>query len=232
MIQTNHYTVKISVCNDDTFKPISDLQAQILKHVCQTKDADYKTISKETDRDRITILQSLQSLIKRRYIQKQKLEPEHVKSKLIFKPTRKGMIYAIGHLEVPYDKVLNAHPEAEQLLEYDNPYLEYLSDPIQLNRIMYYWLNALLDKKAFDNEGRLISSKSKQNTVKLASMRAMLNLFADKEFNPNTLFKSADQSTKGKHVVRKEFEELEAFLRQIKNNLDLTLRKLASSCAA
>jgi predicted transcriptional regulator len=229
MIQTNHYTVKISVCNDDTFKPISDLQAQILKHVCQTKDADYKTISKETDRDRITILQSLQSLIKRRYIQKQKLEPEHVKSKLIFKPTRKGMIYAIGLLEVPYDKVLKAHPDAEQLLEYDNPYLGYLSDPIQLNRIMYYWLKALLDKKAFDIEGRLTSSKNKQHTVKLASLRAMLNLFADKEFDPNTLFKSENKSMKSK---RKEFEELRKFLQRIKNNLDLTIDKLPSLNAA
>jgi predicted transcriptional regulator len=226
MIQTNHYTLNISVRDDDTFKPISDLQAQILKHLCQTKDADYKTISKETDRDRITILQSLQSLIKRRYIQKQKLEPEHVKSKLIFKPTRKGMIYAIGHLEVPYDKVLNAHPDAEQLLEYDNPYLEYLSDPIQLNRIMYYWLKALLDKKAFDNEGRLTSSKNKQNTVKLASLRAMLNLFADKEFDPNTLFKSKDQSMKSKPVVRREFQELRKSLQRIKNNLDLTIDRL------
>jgi predicted transcriptional regulator len=215
--------------HENIFKPISDLQTQILKHVCQTKAADYKTISKETNRDRITILQSLQSLINQRYIKKQKLEPERIKSKLIFKPTRKGMVYAIGLLEVPYDKVLNAHPDAEKLLEYDNPYLGYLSDPIQLNRIMYYWLNALLDKKAFDNEGGLISSKNKQNTVKLASMRAMLNLFADKEFDPNTLFKSEDQSKKSKPVVRTEFEELGAFFRQIKTNLELTIRKLPSS---
>jgi hypothetical protein len=139
------------------------------------------------------------------------------------------MIYAISHLEVPYDKVLNAHPGAEQVLEYDNPYLEYLSDPVQLNRIMYYWLRALLDKKAFDNEGRLTSSKNKQNTVKQASLRAMLNLFADNEFNPNTLFKSEDQSMKGKPVVRTEFEELGAFFRQIKTNLELTIRKLPSA---
>jgi predicted transcriptional regulator len=218
MVQTNHYTIKLTI-HDDAFKPISNLQAQVLKHVCQTKDADYKTISKETDRDRITILQSLHSLMKQHYVQKQKVEPDRIKSKLIFKPTRKGMIYAIGLLEIPYDKVLKAHPNAEQLLEYDNPYLDYLSDPLQRNRVMYYWIKTLIDKKAFDNEGRLVSP----STIKIASLRAMLNLFADREFDPDTLFKSENKSMKSK---RNEFEELRKFLQRMKNNLDLTIDRL------
>jgi hypothetical protein len=87
-------------------------------------------------------------------------------------------------------------------------------------------VNPHLDKKAFDNEGRLTSSKNKQHTVKLASLRAILNLFVDKEFDPNTLFKSEDQSMKSKPTVRREFEELRKSLQRIKNNLDLTIDRL------
>jgi hypothetical protein len=50
------------------YRLTTKLQEKILRHISKTPNADYKTISKETDRDRITILQSLQPLMKRHYI--------------------------------------------------------------------------------------------------------------------------------------------------------------------
>jgi hypothetical protein len=55
---------------------LGELQDKILAHICRTKDADYKTLSKETDRDRITLKQSIDPLIKRRYITAEKVNPE------------------------------------------------------------------------------------------------------------------------------------------------------------
>jgi predicted transcriptional regulator len=55
------------------YRLTTKLQEKILRHISKTPNADYKTISKETDRDKITILQSLQPLMKRHYIYKQRL---------------------------------------------------------------------------------------------------------------------------------------------------------------
>src|SRR5215210_5102416 len=89
-------------------KPTSELQEKILKHICITANADYKTISKETDRDRITILQSLKPLIRHRYIRPVKLNPKQAKSKLTFKPTDKGTMYSIAYMGVDIDAIRRA----------------------------------------------------------------------------------------------------------------------------
>src|SRR4051812_1686083 len=86
--------------SEKEYRITTELQEKILRHICKTRDADYKTISKETDRDRITILQSLQPLMKHHYVYKQKIDPNRIKSKLIFKPTDKGMYYALANLGV------------------------------------------------------------------------------------------------------------------------------------
>jgi predicted transcriptional regulator len=96
----------------------TELQEKILEHICKTKNADYKTISKATDRDRITILQSLQPLMKGHYINKEKLVPDQEKSKLIFKPTQKGMIYSLAFLNVKLDNVLKSYQDICQITGY------------------------------------------------------------------------------------------------------------------
>ena len=95
------------VDNNQSIK-ITDLQKEILKHVCMKRNADYKTLSKATDRDRITLLQSLQSLNKHRLVYREKDNPNRVKSKLIFKPTHKGRAYASTFLGMDLDDIRNA----------------------------------------------------------------------------------------------------------------------------
>ena len=72
------------------FLALSPLQKEILKHVCTVPEATYSTLTQGLDGDRVTILQSLKSLVKYRYIEQKRLSPEHEKSKLIFIPTFKG----------------------------------------------------------------------------------------------------------------------------------------------
>lgn len=79
---------------------LSDLQQKILFHICTTPNASYETLGKMTNRDRVTIFQSLESLIKYRYIEKYKVNPELDKSKLIFVPTHKAMAFAWRYLKV------------------------------------------------------------------------------------------------------------------------------------
>jgi hypothetical protein len=97
---------------------ITDLQKQILKHVCMKRNADYKTLSKATDRDRITLLQSLQSLNKHRLVYREKDNPNRVKSKLIFKPTHKGRAYASTFLGMDLDDIRNAQFDDDERKKY------------------------------------------------------------------------------------------------------------------
>jgi hypothetical protein len=69
----------------------TELQQEILHHLCTTTKANYKTLTKQTGRDRITILQSIESLIHFRYVEKERDDPQKEKSKLTFLPTLKGV---------------------------------------------------------------------------------------------------------------------------------------------
>ena len=73
--------------------PVSALQWKILIHVCKAKDADFKTICKETGKKRTTIIQSIDPMIRRRLINKIRVDPLLVKSRVIFVPTYKGKSY-------------------------------------------------------------------------------------------------------------------------------------------
>ena len=64
--------------------PRSELQWKILIHICKTKDADFKSICKETHRNRTTIIQSIGPMIRRGLIEKIKVDPLLVKSRVIY----------------------------------------------------------------------------------------------------------------------------------------------------
>ena len=85
----------------------SDLQKNILKHIILTEKPDYKTISTEVDRDRITIRQSIESLSKKQCITSEPINPAKKKSKLIFKPTIKGLAIGLGFLDIKFNKIKN-----------------------------------------------------------------------------------------------------------------------------
>ena len=73
--------------------PRSELQWKILIHICKTKDADFKSICKETHRNRTTIIQSIGPMIRRGLIEKIKVDPLLVKSRVIFLLMYRGKSY-------------------------------------------------------------------------------------------------------------------------------------------
>jgi predicted transcriptional regulator len=142
-LQSNYYRLK------------TELQEKILEHVCKTKNADYKTISKATDRDRITILQSLQPLMKGHYVSKEKVVPENEKSKLIFKPTQKGMIYSIAFLNVGVDDVLESYQDICQITNYTE-FIKSISDDQLRNHLVKDYAKLIAEQNAFDDRGDII----------------------------------------------------------------------------
>jgi hypothetical protein len=135
----------------------SDLQERILLHVCTTTNADYKTISKETDRDRITILQSLQGLFRRHYVEKKKVLPQYEKSKLIFLPTPKGIIYALAFLNLDFKHMPQSHREQSQINKLLQR-IELFPDPYHVRFAKRYAIYVLegSDVDPFNGSGGLI----------------------------------------------------------------------------
>jgi hypothetical protein len=85
---------------------LSLLQEKILKIVCTRSNVDYALLMEEVKRDRITIMQSVDSLAKHKYVKKDKINPEYEKSKLIIRPTFSGKHHAWRFLGVDLEDIL------------------------------------------------------------------------------------------------------------------------------
>ncbi len=85
----------------------SDLQKNSLKHIILTEQPDYNTISNELNRDRLTIRQSIKSLSKIQCILSEPVNPNNKKSKIIFRPTIKGLVIGIGELDIKFEQIKN-----------------------------------------------------------------------------------------------------------------------------
>jgi hypothetical protein len=69
---------------------LSDLQKRILLLVSILPLVNYAILMEKTRRDRVTVLKSTRSLVRRGYVQKRKVNPKLEKSKLVFEPTLSG----------------------------------------------------------------------------------------------------------------------------------------------
>jgi hypothetical protein len=206
----------------------SELQEKILKHVCFTTDADYKTISKYTDRDRITILQSLKPLIAHKYVAQIRLDPERPKSKVVFKPTDKGILYSIAHLGVNVDAIRKAQLSSDALKNYSE-FIQEVPDPGLHEKLEQYVAPKLfVDNDLFDENGKLIISEQK-DFLKQGLRISLLELLADKHFNLEELF----EFKKGYLVVIEALHPTQVkILRdvfvKIRNNLNTSLNQLSN----
>jgi hypothetical protein len=210
----------------EEYRLTTELQKKILKHICKTQNADYKTISKATGRDRITILQSLQPLMRRHYIYKQKIDPNRIKSKLIFKPTDKGMAYSIANLDVDIDDVRKAHIDADVLVEY-NDLIKNIANHIQRKQFEREMIKVLVLYDLFDDKGKTIITDRK-GFLKQGIRIGLFNLTADKHYDPENLFTLQVVERLKEIFSTYELKELKEFLMKIRDNLDLSIKQLSN----
>jgi hypothetical protein len=206
------------------YRLTTKLQEKILRHISKTSNADYKTISKETDRDRITILQSLQPLIKRNFVYKEKIDPHLIKSKLIFKPTHKGMAYSIAILGVDIDTVRKAHVNAEVLVEY-NDLIKNIANPILRKQLEREMIKVLVIYNLFDDKGKMIITDRK-GYLKQGIRIGLFKVTKDKYYDPENLFTPQSIQVLKEAFHTSELKELKDLLMKIRDNLDLSINQL------
>ena len=197
----------------------SDLQEKILLHACTTTNADYKTISKETDRDRITILQSLQGLFRRHYIEKKKIFPQYEKSKLIFSPTPKGIVYALAFLNLDFKQMPGSHREQSQINKLLQG-IESLPDPYPMRFAKRYagYVLEESDANPFSEKGELIHLPKQHKVFRF------IREFLAEYVVSNTQHTNKDDMAKRLQPLiqlysRDEQKKTQAFLSDVSGNL-------------
>ena len=165
---------------------MSDLQNSILKYIILNESVDYQIISKEVDRDRTTIYYSIESLTKKKFVNHEKLNPKHKKSKQIFRPTIKGVIYGIGFLNIKLDEIKNRPLNLDELNIYES-YVKNLSKQELWNDLAKMISQGLINNNLFDNAGNLNVSEPYELNKKMLKL-FLLNDLLDKNFDIENLF--------------------------------------------
>jgi hypothetical protein len=138
----------------------SSLQEEILKHVATTPNAGYDTLTNQIKKARTTIIQSLETLIKGNYVNKQKIDVDTARNiNTIFKPTKKGMFYSVAYLKVSLDSILRTNGEQNDLAQY-NALMKVIVDKRERNEFTKYTALALINSDIFDDSGEMKLNKA------------------------------------------------------------------------
>ena len=201
---------------------ISSLQDKILRIICTTKDVSYKTLIEETNRDRTTILQSVESLIKNGYIEKRKVNPEYEKSKLNFRATPKGKEIACIYLGIRLEDIMKLE-EDEQITNYLE-FIKNITDPPLQKEFLLPLSELLTSPRAWTSEGK-IEPDEKREIIKDRFKEVLLELFKNKNYDANNLFNNKSKKWFQKLFTSKEIKEIKEDILQVVDNANLTIER-------
>ena len=189
------------------------LQGKILRHLCTTANANYKTLTKEIGRDRITILQSIESLIKYRYVEKERDNPQKEKSKLTFLPTLKGV--AGLWQEFPFDlKQMIKLKKEDEITRY----LEFVRDIFKLEEHQRPMLS-LFDDIKYNYMNLEKGYASKRKLIKDSFAEGILELAQRRDYDATKLFNEKGVERLKKLYSKEELNEFKELFVRTKQNL-------------
>ena len=203
---------------------LSVLQQRVLEIVCTQENVTYKKLVKETRRDRITILQSIKSLIKQNYITKQRIKPEFEKSILVFKPTSSGKSRAAFIQNVNLEDILRMEKDKD----IDN-YLEIIGDITDTSQRDKFVkpLQILLMRPLspmFYNKLQI-----KKNDLKKALIEGILGTVLNEDYDARCLLNERSiqplRELLGPADIQ-ELRSLRSLLLNMRNNIDMTIERL------
>jgi DNA-binding MarR family transcriptional regulator len=202
---------------------LSSLQHSIIQYLTLNPNADYKAISKYVDKDRITIKQSIDTLIKKNYVKKEKIYPDRERSKLVFSLTHKGLIYSIGILDEQINVLKNLDDNQFQ------EFLKYLKIPKAKEAERFKALVCLgfLNSDLFNGEGNMICG-NEYDIAKQMFRVFLLYRTQDKYFDIEKLFLP---ETSGFDFMKKNYN-YNPLLKQIHIKLKENLEKSIISLSA
>jgi hypothetical protein len=198
----------------------TELQGKILCHICTMKNASYDTLIRATGKDRITILQSIESLIKYHYIEKEKVHPEHEKSKLIFIPTLRGKASAWSYFGLDIKDTIETK-QVDEITDYIGFIKDVFRDRQQkpmLNRLFNTIEREYLD---IEQEG----PDTKRKLIKECFTEGILELVQQEDYNATELFNNKGIQWLNKLYSHRELKEVKELLVRTNKNLTSTIER-------
>jgi hypothetical protein len=207
----------------------SNLQKNILKYIILTEQPDYQTISKQVDRDRTTIRQSIESLSKLECIVNEPITPNKKKSKLIFRPTIKGLVMGLGLLDIKLDQIKNDSQKVIDLTLYQQFKNNVGVD--KLNEILKICSIGLIDYNLIDNNSKQLFSDA-YSINKMFLRILFLSRLLNKDFDIENLLLLYPNETFYKQNVKDVVPSpslipLKTVLVKIRDNLQKTINLLS-----
>lgn len=200
---------------------LSSLQDRILRLICTTRNVSYTTLIQETHRDRTTILQSVESLIKHGLIEKQKINPEYEKSKLIFKATNTGKQIAYSYLGVSLEDIMKLE-EDKQITEYLE-FIKDITDPLQRKALLQPLSDLLTSPRAWRVEADEKTRSTRRDILKNGFKESLLELLQIKNYEVKNLFNTRSTKWLAKLFTTKEINEIKEFVRHVRDKADVTI---------
>ena len=198
----------------------TDLQAKIIKHVGTNNNASYKTLIENIGKDRITIMQCLNSLIEWRYINKKKINPDFEKSKLIFSLTSKGIATAWLRGVISLDDIAKISGKGKI-----TAYIKFIHQTFNSsnrNR-MIEPLFIKLDKTYAGYES---GSDQENNVVRDCFLKGIIDLCFDGSFSLDRLNWNRGIDGLKKIFSDTELKKIKEYLAYGRDNLNTTIKKL------
>lgn len=149
--------------------------------------ADYKSLQKTTGKKRITILQSIRPLIRRRLINEGREDPNHSKSRRIFKPTEKG-VFCIMSIHSNTHTIDKVH-YLPQILRI---YKDFMNDRVGWrSRSEEYWIRIFVDPvylyDLFDENGKCVI-RDETDIWKFFIKNTLMEQLQEKYFDIENIF--------------------------------------------
>ena len=202
-------------------KLTSVLQQDILKHIVTTRDAGYDTLMVDIKRDRITILQSLETLVKRNYVKKVEIGPYFERNiKFMLKPTTKGIIYSIAFLDVGFDTILKTIGEQNDFVRY-NELMKNIVNKSERNEFMKNTAQALIDFDTFDENGEMKITKG-EDFFNYGIMMALTGLGRKKSPKSSVYFDNQSIDSLRKIFSVDELKEIQEYYSKVRRYVNTT----------
>jgi hypothetical protein len=196
------------------------LQGKILRHLCTTPNANYNTLTKEIGKDRITILQSIESLIKYRYVEKERANPQNEKSKLTFLPTLKGVAGLWKDFPFDLKKMIEIKQDDEIIR-----YLKFVKDVFKfehqipmLSRLFYNIEYNYMRLKREDTE--------RKKLIKESFTTGIMELAQRRDYDATRLFNEKGVQRLTKLYSKEELKEFKELFVRTRQNLTTVIERL------
>jgi len=171
-------------------------------------------------KDRVTILQSLKSLVIYRYVEQRKMNPQYEKSKVIFVPTFKGFGESWLESSINSKDIVNTRRN-DEITEYVQ-FIDNTFTPLEHKEMLQLLFSRLAKGYLTDYE---TDANEEKNLIKQAFRSGLLELVQSRDYNIDFLSKNETGIWLNKLYSSKELKEIRDHFIKIRDNLSMTIER-------